>query len=272
MKRTSITNNKIECANPKTFWRNKVSLTVHLERLLLPIEGEDLDTLYSRLYCEQFGERCYRLISARMSKVMVKLDALLKEDKLDPATYIRANFYMLSKWVKERDGRTVFPNMLLGYKAKGRYNAYIRKTNRHQDTTHTALDYATQIGSLRRYLFQHELEHGRTLLAFARQGNTRSSSQLTESCKKDHRILMAQMSNDKLFGREIISREQNLARLRASVSIAENQQHGLGNRIGFKPPFRWDSYIALLVTLQEVTPRNTTPTQRNLGQHWGSVV
>jgi hypothetical protein len=206
-----------------------------------------------------------------MSKLMHRLADLLAEDGLDPTTYIRANFQMLEKWATERDKRTIFPNMLLGYKAKGRYNAFLRKTNRHQDTSHTALDYATQIGRLRRYLYQHELAHGRNLLAFARKGDARSSSQLTSSTPKEHKLLLTQMSSENAFGREVVRLEVALSKIRAAVSIAENQQFGLSTQIGFKPPFRWSPLVTLLARLHQPEPRKTSPTGRNLGQHWGLV-
>jgi hypothetical protein len=238
----------------------------------------DIATLYDGLYQLHFGKKAHRRDTARNRALFTKLEKSLDEKSLDAEVYITANMIRLKEWVKT--ARYGFqPNMLLGDKAVGRYNAYIRATNRrYSRATADAANHRTDLGKLRGNLFRSEKSVATLFVASAQVGEPCewvAAAEKAETCLAWTLLQIGQAKGGEpyyamltKFGSAALAREKQIATFGAAAALAESYQPGLSHRVACHDgDFSWGAFAKLIGRLYPPAPDNAAPL--NLGTHWG---
>lgn len=247
-------------------WRDRRSLAelaaaAEAECAAPSLTVQTIEEVYDYAHLQVFGRRSRRKRSTQNNTIFGRLLALCLREGADPETYCVANMLAL------KDSPTVqrvgfLPSMLSGENAKGRYNAFVRKSNRrYKRARGDTFAHRTSVGSLREELYRGESEVGELYV----QGRL-ASQDLTwvgaiELCDPPQAWLDAQLRNqahrqrERLLGARL-DLEVRLARLRAAVTVVESVSHGLSTRIGLSV-FSWKALSDLLVQHYVVVPVST---------------
>lgn len=256
-------------------WASRLSLSelAHAERRKLTeagwanVDGNvGLVTLFDRLYEKHLGSRPRRRKSNVSIVRAMNCAARFCDDRgLDLTLYVAAQM------VAMRDGVVKHPygfqpNLLLGERALGRYNAYARKLNRrYHHAGETALTDADR--ALREALFASEVSLGAHLTASAVNGKKGDPNDA--DVRDAWRAAVYGMSADSKAARQIyiqllkshdpswIAAALMLARLEAACVIADRYGPCLSDRIGVGPAgFTWEAFADLIAVMfaKDVTP------------------
>jgi hypothetical protein len=244
----------------------------------LPSKGLSLQEIYDSLYQRHFGKKSPRRDNDKNRKSFTRLREFLDKNGLDAATFITANMVGMQKWV-ERNPRVGFqPNHLSGNNAAGRYNAYVRASNRRlHRATADAFDYKTPLGRLRSELYRSEFRTARLFVASHLAGvscswdNAAKKAEVTSTWKAVQKIGASYWGLVNRFGKPTLDAEVKRMRISAAASLCEAYQSGLSTRVGFSR-FSWEALADLLKRLFPLPQGEAFPTSHlSLGQHWGGA-
>lgn len=256
------------------------SLSEHLALLLAQGSASpdaSLTELYDKLYQLHFGKRSYRKDSPRNRTLFAKLRDFLDEEGLDAEVFMTANMMRMKEWASR--ARYGFqPNMLLGDKAVGRYNAYVRATNRRlRRATADAVNYKTDLGKLRGSLFRAEKSVATLFVSSFMVGEPVTWNRAAKKAEVCDEWVLLQLGPrlgghrytelERKYGVAAVRREKSIAEFGAAVALADAHQAGLSSRIGCRDgDFTWPAFAALLARLFPVRERLLVP-----AAHWGGA-
>jgi len=255
------------------------SLSERVAQLSLELgrqEGEPIEVIYSRLYREHFGRVARLSEDARMKAVFEKVRALCADGAIDPETYIAGNMWALGPWAKANPRIGFQPNHLCGENALRRYHAYLgRISRRFRNAKHTANHAHTNAGALRTALLLGEMDVGEEFVAQYRMTRSTDLDKAIDRADPNPfwRQVHARTSPGyhvacSAFGTGAVVRELTFAQLRAAAAIADQYQHGLADRIGFRE-FTWTEFAKLIRrVIGPVAPRKSFDLEGVPGVLW----
>lgn len=242
-----------------------------------PVLGQDTHTLeriYDHVYMQCFGCQSRRRSTHRNDLIFSRLLAYLLEEDVDPALWITANMQGLQRrLVGKRYGFQ--PNMLMGEKAKGRYNAYVRRTNRRtRRAAVESLAAQTELGRLRTVLVADETAVGEYFIAAGLSGGavTWEASAAQFDVSPEWLALQAERGAGfallaRKLGHDSVSSEKRLVTLRAAFAVVSAYASALPAQIGIRT-FTWQGLLTVLQEVVVTTPVPFVLQRADLGQHW----
>lgn len=270
-----------KCAPLTERWARIPSLSEALraveDEVSAPTLGQDtyaIEDVYDQMYEQHFGRRSPRRRTPQNNALFSRVLALVLQEEVDLATWIAANMHGLKAFVRANPRIGFQPNMLLGEKAKGRYNAFIRATSRRMHRAKAdAVNHKTQLGKMRNELFSAEVEVASYYVAAVLQGQVISWESATAlfDLPEDWRALQrgAGARYEALvrqLGAQSIEREQRLVRLRAACAVARSYGNNVPDVVGFRE-FSWAAFARLMQRLAPVVP--AAEVREGVDMHWG---
>ena len=226
-------------------------------------DSASLERIYDHMFEMHFGRKSKRRRSSRNDVVFGRLLSLFLREGIDPATFIVANMVGLRDFALASP-YGFQPNMLSGEKALGRYNAFIRRSNRrYRRGLGDVADSKTEMGRLRTLLALDETDVGDEFVRSRWLGEAIDWWEAVErvapsdvwvsvqtECGSEYQRLCAGLTA------ETIARERTLASLKAAVSVVNGFAAGLADRIGVTE-FSWMALSDLIGrTFEPPKPRS----------------
>lgn len=237
------------------------------------LEEVPIEEIYDRLYREVFGKRSYRKDSLRNATTFGRVRSICLFEDADPAVWILANMLALRDSPVVR-ARGFQPNMLSGDNARGRYNAYVRRT--HRRSRHALEDaelHRLDSGRLRAAVLLGEEELGSWIVRSAVMGERMArrdvyphldAPELWVSVRRqdvDARALQKRLGA-KRYGLEV-----EIGTVSAMIAVVNSYRTGLAHQVGSRTQPRWEDLGDLLATAFE-DQREALPCG-SLGKRWG---
>jgi hypothetical protein len=261
-----------QCKTARERWDNLPSLserTAALEKTFEPPPNEDILQTYRRVHLQIFGNRSWTKPTKKNEATFEKVRKLCVDEGIDVELYIRAQMHGLSYWLndpKQNKKKIGFmPTMMLGAKARHRYNAYLYfRYREYRNVDRPAFSAETWEGKLLSTAYEDELSIG---LDYTHGLYSGLAVDFADVVKQEYATSMwwaligwkdvgipdhkdhAGLLHQKLIishGEEWILRAREFLRVRAACEVAETFKHGLSDRVGFKGDFSWDAFAKMI--------------------------
>jgi hypothetical protein len=242
------------CKRDTAYWTDTLSLTEALQKAERAFEGErqteDVARLYMDLCRKHYGRRFppkaeEYLRKGRGADCLIKANAACAAEDLDIALWIEAS--MVGMFAYAKHSKWGFqPWMLVGDRARARYNIFIRKANRKRHVSVGAFDHKTKAALRERLALDESMVGSNYVAAYI------ADEPMTWKQASD----MAEVSSEwvkKLGGRDL----WRIIPLQAAVDVAASYDPRLPDLIGFTE-FSWQE---LAVALSRIID---TPSQPEL--------
>ena len=248
------------------YWTDILSLTEALRKAEDTFESrgetEDIAKLYMDLCHKHYGRRfnakaVQYLRKGQGADYLIRMISLCESEGIDPGVWITANMVMQFNYAKK--AKYGFqPWMLIGDRAKARYNIYVRKANRKRNVSVDAFDHKTK-AALREVLVLDESTVGLNYVAAYFTGESiswRKASEGVETSREWQR---------KAGGKRL----WKLVELQAAIDVAAHFDPALPSMIGFTE-FSWSEFAIALARLFDTPSRQTSDVADVPGVLWGT--
>lgn len=254
------------CGSAAAYWSDTLSLTQALRKAEDEYESkgetEDIAKLYMDLCRKHYGRRFNEKAENYLRKgqgadYLIRMISLCESEGIDPGVWITANMVKMFGYAK-KSKYGFQPWMLVGDRAKARYNIYIRAANRKRNVSVDAFDHKTK-AALREVLVLDESTVGLNYVSAYIAGESiswRKAAEGVETSKEWQRKAGGQ-------------RLWKLVTLQAAIDVAAHFDPSLPDSIGFSE-FSWSEFATALTRLFD-TPSTRTPDVDDVpGVLWGS--